>query len=549
MTSRIRALRAPDDEDGFALIVALFVILVVAALSLSMAAVILNQAKPTREARKSLTTINAAEAGLQVALLSLRAANDGAGNGVPSKLPCTGPTGAGFSTSSTSTQVSAPGATLSGAVAPAATYGGPSDTGSPTYRVSIAYFRVDPANLSPSALQANAMACAFAGGMSLVPLYAYLQGYGSGTAVKGDTTTSQNRTQVATYRFAASNINVVGGRLRSYGTQQCVDAGPNPAIGSTLTLQPCLALGTASQTWQYRQDLSLFYGGNVALSLCIQAPSSGDKAVLAACTGSGTGTTYPYASGQQAQEWGFNDNGHFAAALNDGTVTNSTGGACLQPRGASGSTAAPSGADLTYASCEASTTGPAAFDPDAQVGAGKAGGGISGVPGATKQYVNYAQFGRCLDITGQNVNSDHLIAYPCKQAPDSTKLTFNQVWTYSAATGSYGKFYVTQNGTNYCLTAPASGNLVTTTPCQTTLTDNQAWVASGNVAGNYPASYTLTSKSLGQCMGVSPLSEAYTFGSSNITVGACDGSSSQKWNAPPVDPTSTLSNIHETNVS
>ena len=42
-------------------------------------------------------------------------------------------------------------------------------------------------------------------------------------------------------------------------------------------------------------------------------------------------------------------------------------------------------------------------------------------PGApTNQFVNYAELGRCLDITGQDVNANHLIDYPCKQAPNSS---------------------------------------------------------------------------------------------------------------------------------
>jgi hypothetical protein len=529
-----RVLRRPGGDDGFAMVISLLLIMVVATLSLAMAAVVLNQVRPTQQARKSVQTVNAAQSGVQVALSNLRAANDGGGNGVLSKL-CTASTSASFSDTGQSTPAVMPGVTYSGAVTTA------TGTGGQAYRVSVAYFSTDPSGKSLTWLAANRKACP----LTAVPSYAYIQAYGLGSAIPGSAPTAGNRVQVGTYKFSTSNINIVGGRMRSYGTQQCLDAGSSPAVGTTLTLQPCLAPGTPSQTWQYRQDLTIFYGGDTGLNLCIQAPASGILPLLKACTGSGSGSTYPYAPGQQVQEWGFNDNGHFSAALAGGTVTNGTGGNCLQPQGATSSVAAPSGAPLIYTSCDATTTGPAAFDPDATVGAGKAGGGTSGVPGATKQFVSYAQFGRCLDITGQNVNADHLIAYPCKQAPNSSTLTFNQVWTYTVTSGGYGIFSVTTGGINYCLTAPTSGNLVRTTACLVTPSASQLWQATGNISGNYAGSYTLVSKPTGSCLAVSPLSESLTNGSSNITVATCDGSNSQKWNAPPVDPNSLLSNVQE----
>lgn len=539
--------RRPEDEEGIALVLTLLLIVMVAGLSLAMGAVILLQQQPTQEARKRVLTINAAQSGLQVALLNLRAANDGANNGDITKIPCTSTTAATFSTVSPVAEEKMDGAAYTGIVTSA------SDTANPGYTVSVAYFRVNPAGMTPGQLKAIVMPCRAAGGVGSVPAFAYLQSYGSGTRVPGNTANQGNRTQVATYQFTTTNINVVGGRLRSYGTQQCLDAGDAPVSpGRLLTLQPCLALGTARQTWQYRRDLSLFYGGDTTLNLCIQAPSGTDnRPVLKTCTtsgaSSGTGSTYPYAAGQQVQEWGFNDNGHFASAANDGNV----GGACLQPAGAGGSTAAASGAALVYVGCDGNTEGPAAFDPDPQVGAGKAGGGITGVPGATKQFVNYAQFGRCLDITGGSVAATFLIAYPCKQAPDSNKLRFNQVWTYAPGADGYGPFSVINtegDQLRYCLTAPAAGSFPTVTACPTTVADAQQWHATGK-ATTYAGSYTLVSKSSGQCLGLAPYSEGQAFGATKITTSPCDGSSVQKWNAPPDAVTNPLSNILEQNGS
>jgi Tfp pilus assembly protein PilX len=535
-SARIERVRAQDDK-GFALILSVLLILVVAGLMLSMGAVILRQAKPTQEARKQVQTVNAAAAGLQVSLTNLRAAYDPTtGLGLITKLPCTSASGATFNQGSGPTTTS--GATFNGAVSNGA--------GDPEYTVSVAYYTSDPTGKPISWLTANALSCPLAN----VPYYAYLQSYGAGAQIVGNSATQGNRSQTATYQFATSNLNVVGGRMIEFGTTLCLDAGAGPwtAGVTTMTMQTCQALGTPRQTWQYRNDLSIMFGGDTTLNLCIQASASVPTPKLQACTGSGTGNTYPYAPGQQIQEWGFNDNGHFSAALDNGTVTNGTGGKCLQPSGGSDSTPASAGAALVWVACDGGTTGYTAWDPDPEVGAGKAGGNITGLPGSpTNQYVNYAEFGRCLDITGQNVDADHLIAYPCKQAPDSNALTWNQVWAYTAATGGYGTLSVNHpNGNKYCLEAPASGTLIVSKVCDNSKPDRQLWQATGKIDGNYPDSYRLKSKlRLGMCMSVTRTG-AITFGSSNIIVETCSESLKQKWNAPPINPDTGLNNIQET---
>ena len=54
--------------------------------------------------------------------------------------------------------------------------------------------------------------------------------------------------------------------------------------------------------------------------------------------------------------------------------------------------------------------------PDAAVGAGAAGP-------LTTQIVNFSQFGRCIDVTNQDVTSTFLIVWPCKQAPNVASRT------------------------------------------------------------------------------------------------------------------------------
>jgi hypothetical protein len=422
-----------------------------------------------------------------------------------------------------------------------------------------------------------------------VPSYAFIQSYGQGAKLPdlSDPTTG-NRTQHGIYQFQASNSNTVGGRMAEYYNSSggghpvmCMDAGSDePTAGTIPHMKPCQALGTPAQTWQYRQDLTIFYGGDISLNLCIQNMSGTPE--LETCTTpappditSGVEATYPFASTtQQNQEWAFNDNGHLAAPKAPFTGTTggdveegSSGGLCLMPGTTDANTQAANNAAVVISACDGATTGLTAWNPDPQAGAGKSGGNVSGVPGSpTNQYVNYAELGRCLDITGQDVNADHLIDYPCKQAPNSCLLTWNQVWTYTAVSGGYGTMSVKYAGgrkacdasayTNYCLTAPSSGNYVTVSTCAGTPPDSQLWNATGNIAGNYPNSYLLISKLNGKCMAADPSIQP-TFGSSTIVTTDCDGSGVPsasgatanplllKWNAPPNNPTPGLRDVQE----
>jgi hypothetical protein len=529
------------DESGFALVFAILLITIITAVSLALAGLVYSQTRPSQFTKKNIRTVNAASAGLQATLGSLRSANDGSGNGMLLKLECTGPSDATFSAGGTT--VTAPGYSLNGSVS--------NGQGNLQYRTSIAYYTQSPSNFTLSQLSTQAMTCP----LSAVPAYAYIQSFGKGDAVPGSAATLGNRTQHGVYQFATTNTNSAGGRMAEMLTSNpalCLDVA-SPAVGATMTFQPCLALGTPRQTWQYRNDLTIFYGGDPALNLCVQKPSSGSTPTLQTCTGTGSGTTYPYASGQQVQEWGFNDSGHFAAVLADGSVTNGSGGACLEPAGATSGSPASAGAALVTTSCDGVTVGYTAWTPDPQVGAGKAGGNTTGVPGSpTNQFVNYAEFGRCLDITGQDVDANHLISYPCKQSPDSSKLTFNQVWTYTAVAGGYGTVSVTcdtshgncPSGTRFCLTAPSSGSLVVMDPCQGSPGNNQLWTPTGNIVGNYAASYELVTKTNGMCLSVTQAG-ALTPPWSNIIIETCDGSLEQKWNAPPSAPSTGLGDIGE----
>jgi hypothetical protein len=264
----------------------------------------------------------------------------------------------------------------------------------------------------------------------------------------------------------------------------CLDAGATPGPGTLLYFRSCAEAGTPRQLWVYRSDLTLFYGGEPALNLCIQG-SSVQQPQLQRCTGTGNGSTYPYSVGQQEQLWSYNDNGRFASAATDGNVTNS----CIQP------TTSAEGAQLTFFGCTyiAPPAGDfQAFNPDPSVGAGKAGGNVSGVVGPpTDQYVNFEQFGRCLDVTAANVAETYLIAYPCKQAPLSSKVKWNQKWTWAPSSGEIGTMRTDAWSTAtpsvsigpYCLEAPDSGEFIVVKPCLTPIRCS----SSGLPRGSSPA--------------------------------------------------------------
>jgi Tfp pilus assembly protein PilX len=590
MNRLIRIVRSRQNSDGgFAMIFTLFLILVITVTSVTVADLMISQVGPTGAAKKSVRTVDAASAGMQAALGQLRNTSTN-GGGDLTKLPCSDPTDAGGVTldvGNPKQNVTVAGDQITGTVLTA-----PLSSNTATYRTVIAYFTLDPTSHESDPTTTwwtnNAIPCK-AGIVKYVPTYAFIQSYGIGAQLPNQPATEGNRTQHAVYQFNASNTNTVGGRMAEFnsGAQDtmCLDTGTaEPAAGTVPTMQPCLPLGTPQQTWQYRADLTLFYGGDTTLNLCIQNVTStyghAGTPELEPCATSGSGATYPYANNtQQEQEFAYNDNGQLEAPdIHDGSVGGGTSpdpGGCLEGAGVTTSSAAVAGAALSLVGCSGSSGDLTAWNPDPQVGAGKSGGNISGVPGApTQQFVNYALFGNCLDVNGQQFNNK-LIAYPCKQAPDSTTLTWNQIWHFQLISGNYGIFYTNcstgasgclpsspSSPAQDCLASPGTLNgLVYGVNCAGASSANpppanELWNATGLVAGNYAGSYLLINKSDGMCMAPDP--SQTSVGWSQIVVTSCDGTQVPsgsatknalllKWNAPPTNPAAGLSGIQEDN--
>jgi hypothetical protein len=185
------------------------------------------------------------------------------------------------------------------------------------------------------------------------------------------------------------------------------------------------------------------------------------------------------------------------------------------------------------------------FNPDPAVGAGRATPDFvdgEAVP-VTHQLVNFKEFGRCADVTEQNLNYGYNIVYPCKQDPISNSFSWNHKWFYNSPTIGYTittAIWV-NDGTNRCLQTPdptttskyptwinCTANPSTTLPTQ----QRQQWTRY-EYTGVYSRSYILVDQ-WNRCLTADSADKYISGGQawSKITVATCNGSDAQKWNAP-----------------
>jgi hypothetical protein len=522
-----RRLAADRDERG-SLPLVMVMIMVGLAVSAVLIPSIITQDRSTVFDRTHMQSLSAAQAGIDVILGKIRNATT-SGAGDPSQLPC--------ATSSTP---------ITGSVASA---------GNGAYRVYVTYYVADPVQY-PST---TPMLCASGAGTydtttgAYTPSYAQITSTGTVSTSSISNGGSKGRTLTSTYVFKTTNSNVAGGQIRIYppssstgASPMCMDAGSTtPAAGAVVKLQPCSTSSpvAAQQQFTYRSDLTLQLNTSITSSyangLCLDtatssgSPVSGNTIFLAACSALG--------SPNFSQQWSFNDNGEFQASNSSSKTTGVLPNLCITV------TDQTAGRQLTLASCNVDGQGVSspmqAWIPAPSVGDGAA---------AAPQLVNYQQFGRCLDVTGQNVSATHLIAYPCKQNPLATAVAWNQKFTYNATSGW---LYTTYAGIQYCVYSPRTeGGYVRMTQCS-----NPGWV-SGVTAGQL----VWTSKG---SAGTVPYAQRYTFVDSSstatrclsiaappasdsapwyyITVATCDGSTAQKWNADPTSGATSLQNTHE----
>jgi hypothetical protein len=471
-------------DDRGSMPMALLLTVVGISFSAVLLPIVTGQMTATRGTGGRARAVLAAEAGVDVALAQIRAATDGAGNGLPERLPA---------------------CVLTGSLSPDPTQR------PPRYRVSVTYRDAD----------GTTMSCP----PNDVPTSATLRSTGIDTPdISFDASTAGTRTIDATYWFRTTNANVSGGLIpvtAAGSTTLCMDAGTNnkPASGTRLRMQACQS-GASDQRFAYTEELNIKVLGSETttspLGMCLDAgtPHATDAYL----------TFQPCLGRVARQQWSLNDYSNFQGTGN-GVALDSY---CLNVQ----SPDVP-GSYVVLGGCGGvGTANRRVFLPETAVGAGMAGA-------TTGQVVNFKQFSRCLDVTNTDVTSPYMIVWFCKQAPDGN-VTWNQKWSLPTVTAPAVSATGRIRTNGYCLRSPgstAANRYVTMTACAATgsLPTDLQWTVYRDT-GDYTTSYRIVD-GYGYCLVPTDLSvstpDTHTDGTAKAKVTTCGGSPLQKWNAPP----------------
>lgn len=512
-----RARGAGDGEEGAALLTVLVLMFVVGALSVLVLGTMVAQLKPTQATQESSRTVFAAEAGVQTALSQIRSARAADGSsGDRQLLPC-----------SASGSVDGTGGTV-------------------TFTATIDYYTANPTGKSDTWLGANKLGCTTPGGPDKAPTHAVVRAKGVDAA--GGILVSGRQMQ-AVYTFNILNKNTPGGMLLTAHEVACLQAESAAAGKKIVYVAQEACTGQPLQTWVYDEYYHLVLASTVGAAggaLCITQPdlSATDRTVTLESCAAGSRTP--------SQLWGYGDLAQFKGQKADNS---GPGENCLW----SGRRSSPVGqwlraGDPTSArdSCRGGDTDWGAFAPEPRVGAGAA-------SMKTRQVVNFEEFGRCMDVTGFDLNAKYMIVYPCKQDPSTGMpyLSWNHKWLYGTETGSAAEpdgasamstriRVIPPDGSTRCLTTPLSTDqpsYVVFRACDGSPSQTyQRTYNTGNLATGY-----LFKTSDGRCLGLGPqVSPSLTV--STIVAAPCTGESGQKWNAPPNAQDPSLTNQTEVTV-
>lgn len=514
----VRARVRRGSDEGIALMTTLMAIVLVGLLSMLVLGMILAQRVPTMFLEESSKTVFAAEAGVNAAIGQIRTAEGpmDANNkiyGDRTKLPCR-----------TQGPVEGAGGTL-------------------TYDAVVRYYLHDPAGKDEAWLAANALACTPGAGPVSDPSYAVVTSTGSGTGVPG-TTADGSRTVQVVYEFQVTNNNIPGGLIYSFDKDQPVDRfcleAESATVNAYVKYVPAVDCGTDDihQLWIYDTDYRIKLASTTLESLgfpdplCITGPNGAampQKVTLQVCKHPTDPARWNQLfSWEGGAKWRGQENPISSGYANVWLYSGSTSGA-------------PGGRYLHVGTTGASDAEWGSFNPDARVGAGAAGKN-------TNQIVNYLEFGRCTDVTDEDVNKSFMIVYPCKQdpIPGQPNLLWNHKWYYEEPVGELGskgpqQIYVMRNGTKYCLRSAGTENgyVTLTSSCSATAA-NQKWTRHAET-GAYSSSWTFVDN-WGRCLS---LGDKYNGAWSKITTASCNGGLGQKWNAPPHTVSASLDGYKE----
>ncbi|GAA0812964.1 hypothetical protein Sya03_54890 [Spirilliplanes yamanashiensis] len=354
-----------------------------------------------------------------------------------------------------------------------------------------------------------------------VPATAVLTSTGTAT-VAGRTVSS--RTMTVTYTFRTTAQQVPGGLLRFVpptptSPRLCLDAGLTS--GEQLRAQVCDP-GSPRQTFAYDDQLRLVLTASRTaarpLGLCVDGTGAGTVPQSRPCT----------SAAPPRQQWIF---GTYAMWETAGAR-----GQCMTAVSYS------AGSLVDLQDCNADGLWMRQVnEPETATGAGAAGE-------ATRQLVNFSQFGRCLDVTLGEPDYAYMIVWPCKQDPDPARIDWNQRWSQPAvdpATGhGTGRITVQPDGGRplHCLRSPRSadpGTYVTVVPCPGgVLPDELRWTVYRDT-GTYETSFRIRDAA-GLCLSPTDPKAAdpdlYPLHGHDISksvVRPCDAGLLQKWNADP----------------
>lgn len=512
---RVAAARGRSDE-GAAMLTAILMMLILAALTVTVLGLVLAESMPTQQARKNTRTVYAAEAGIQATLSQLRSAQGapdltGTVYGSLAKLPCA----------------------LTGSVSDA--------SGTLKYAVSMRYYRSNPAGRAESWLASNAMTCTAGTGTTVQPTYAEITSSGTDASGAGLGAGSGNRKMISIYRFQTTNTNVKGGNIYTFGDAFCLQATGTTAGKNVKYVDKAQCGQEANQDielWLYDTDYEIKLASSTLpgnTPLCITGPTT-------APTAAGTPATLQTCktdASRWPQLWSWEGGAHWRG---ENSAISNYSNAYLAGQHAPTSVAA---GDLLYVSTNIGQNYPwGSFDPDPAVGAGAA-------SYDTHQIVNYLEFGRCFDVTGEDPNAAFEIVYPCKQDPSGGQyLNWNHKWYYTEPTGGASSvanqqisvLYLNSTSSKYCLVSPETdgGFVYLTSACNAAAT-NQSFTRFTDT-GDYSTSYTFKDNA-GLCIGLSPtkLDGSWT----EMNVSNCTGGPDQKWNAPPDSVKASIGNYRE----
>jgi len=491
------------------------VLLVLASFSLLTLGAVIGQVAPAQYQRKADQAVNVAQTGLNAALAAIRKATyeeNGTTYGDRSKLPCW--------TDRTATMTA------------------PRTGARFSYSVTIRYFAADPARQSQLWRTLNALPCVTGVGTTTTPAFALITSAASGPALANLPAASGNRTLQGTYSFSLTNPNLPGGAIRD-ARGLCYTAAN--MVGAQVTLSTCVT-GADTQTWSYNS--------NFQLVLTVTAPSGTGGLCLAATPATASSNPVPAMtktcdSTDFAQRWGVNaaDPVHYFGRI---AYPASSSTWCLGAA-SPGTVGSPLVADT--GTCWSGDRG---VYPEAVVGAGGAGSTVrtqAEISGKALQWVNYQEFGRCLDINGWNLYGSIHIVYPCKQDPAVGLVSgavpgWNEVFTWNSSTRF---FYANANysaADAFCMrSAGTEGGYVTFgTRCSDvagSVRQAYEWTVTRDTGG-YGTSYTIVD-GYGRCLSNGPRTGSY----SSVVTKTCDGGDGQKWNAPPGFSPAALDDVVE----